>query len=326
MMSELKYTKFITINGIKRTIKVYKSALIELRDNYDLILCAAFKNDYSPVPGSLIGSLYENNINVEELSKSPEVDGKGLGFWISRPIESDICKRVGVVELVDLSKESNETEQLAIYKFVENIISYDFYRFHYQKIAMPLLGTGYLGMTIEFAVSVLLSTIINCLKTNNELTEVVFSELDDHKIEILTSQIAKLFKENYDVFISYSSKQSDIANKVANALKEKGIRPWIDSNIIQGGEDYLEKIPSGIQNSKVFLLLLTTDAENSPWVKKEIATAVSTRKYIVPYKYGDYMSNEQIGFILVDVEIIKSSKVSFDELINLIHSKIIELA
>ena len=108
--------------------------------------------------------------------------------------------------------------------------------------------------------------------------------------------------------------------------QEKGIDREIIFEAMENALMAAYKRNTGIQNSKVFLLLLTTDAENSPWVKKEIATAVSTRKYIVPYKYGDYMSNEQIGFILVDVEIIKSSKVSFDELINLIHSKIIELA
>lgn len=320
----MEFIKEITIHGIKRTITVFLDHLYNAKKQYDLMLCSAFKGDYYPLPGTVIHGLFTHGVSVEGLAENPEINGKDFGFWISKEIDSPFCKRIGCIEFIDYTS-INQKNPLGIFSFMENVISYHDKNIHIKSVATPLLGTGQQNLSYQFVVPVLIKTILNSFENNDELEDVSIFAISEDKYNILVKQLDSLFKETFDVFISYSSKQKDEASQMCSLLRDINLKTWFDSNIIQGGESYLEKIPSGIQNSKVFLLLLTPDAESSPWVSRELQTAINCHKYIVPYVITDHTIDIKFDFMLSDVQRLDSNKISQQEIVAFINRKVSEI-
>lgn len=85
-----------------------------------------------------------------------------------------------------------------------------------------------------------------------------------------------------DVFISYSSKDREWAEQICHVLELNHISYWIAPECIPGGSNYTTEIPLAIQSCCVFFILLTDHSVQSPWVKKELDTAINEKKLILP--------------------------------------------
>lgn len=72
------------------------------------------------------------------------------------------------------------------------------------------------------------------------------------------------------VFISYSSKDSEFADKLAVNLAKKRINVWLDKWAMQPGDSLLDKIQSGLTDSSFLLVVLSKNSVESEWCKKEI--------------------------------------------------------
>lgn len=75
-------------------------------------------------------------------------------------------------------------------------------------------------------------------------------------------------KYNLKVFISHSSAQDELASQIATAVG----RDWVHLDIhdFEKGQDIRREIEANIDNSTVFVLLLSDEALESEWVKKEL--------------------------------------------------------
>ena len=84
-----------------------------------------------------------------------------------------------------------------------------------------------------------------------------------------------------DIFISYSSKNLEVAEDIREYLEQNGFSWWMAPYCIAGGNDYAEEIMDGISVCKVFLLVLTEEAQLSPYVRRELECAINYNKVIV---------------------------------------------
>ena len=64
-----------------------------------------------------------------------------------------------------------------------------------------------------------------------------------------------------DVFISYSRAASEIAQKLYDALTQRGINVWYDRNNITRGGKFMDEIFQGIRTAKYFIPVLTLNVE-----------------------------------------------------------------
>ena len=88
----------------------------------------------------------------------------------------------------------------------------------------------------------------------------------------------------YDVFISYSRKDANIAEKICKVLDREGITYFIDRKGIEGGAEFLSRITSAIDNSEVLLFLASKNAYDSKYSIKEINYAIYARSAkVIPY-------------------------------------------
>ncbi len=101
-----------------------------------------------------------------------------------------------------------------------------------------------------------------------------------------------------NVFISYSTKDLDTANRINNFLKTNGISVWMAPGSIPAGSNYTKEIPRAIKACDVFILILSRNAIQSPWVPAEIENAYKKGKKIIPYAIENYNLPDDFDFLL----------------------------
>jgi predicted ATPase len=87
-----------------------------------------------------------------------------------------------------------------------------------------------------------------------------------------------------DVFISYSSKDTAIADAACAALEKNGVSCWIAPRNILPGEEWSEAIIDALNECRVLVLIFSSNANASPQVLREVERAVSKRIPILPFR------------------------------------------
>lgn len=83
------------------------------------------------------------------------------------------------------------------------------------------------------------------------------------------------------IFISYSKKNKNYADKLAKKLLDEGFDIWIDARI-ESGENWWNAIMKALRECDAFIVIMTPEAEDSAWVAREIAIADSLEKPVFP--------------------------------------------
>jgi hypothetical protein len=81
-------------------------------------------------------------------------------------------------------------------------------------------------------------------------------------------------KRKVQVFVSHSSKDKSIVDRIVSDLKNHGISVWYDKFEIKAGDNIVEKVNEGLRDSKYFLIILSPNAICSSWVTEEMSFAV----------------------------------------------------
>lgn len=84
------------------------------------------------------------------------------------------------------------------------------------------------------------------------------------------------------VFISHSWNDNDVSKKIAEFLKNDGGEIWIDYAKIDGGDSLPERIGKALEWCNALVLIWSSSAFKSPWVKEEWENALSMGKRIIP--------------------------------------------
>lgn len=87
-----------------------------------------------------------------------------------------------------------------------------------------------------------------------------------------------------DVFISYASPDSSVADALCEALEREGVTCWIAPRDVVPGEFYADAIVRAIDASKVIVLVLSQNAVTSQHVLREVERASSKRHPVVSFR------------------------------------------
>ena len=126
-----------------------------------------------------------------------------------------------------------------------------------------------------------------------------------------------------DVFLSHSSKDKPIADKVCQFLEEKGLSCWIAPRNIVPGSDWAASISTAITASKVFLLIYSENSAASSQVGRELSLAESKDDvFVVPYKVDETELSGSFEYYLTGAHWISANYAKKDykleELYNLV--------
>ncbi len=89
------------------------------------------------------------------------------------------------------------------------------------------------------------------------------------------------------IFVSYSTEDVETADSLISDLVMAERDCWQDKIAIKGGDDWIDAIPQGIENSYVMIVLVTINSLNSEWVRDEILWARQQEKVIIPLLFAD---------------------------------------
>jgi hypothetical protein len=87
---------------------------------------------------------------------------------------------------------------------------------------------------------------------------------------------------NKQVFISHSSADSEWAKSFADALRQHGIRVWLDQSQIKAGESLGEALEAGLRESDVLVAVIDPLTSFRPNLYFELGAAIGMGKRVVP--------------------------------------------
>lgn len=108
----------------------------------------------------------------------------------------------------------------------------------------------------------------------------------------------------YDIFISYSRKDSAVVQSVVDRLKAEGYNCWMDVNGIESGDAFKAKLVSAMKSSSMVVFFSSVAANNSKWTVKEINMAVHLNKPIIPVRLDESAYDDSIMFDLSGLDFI----------------------
>lgn len=277
-----------------KTIAVHVMNIGELDEPLDIMTASSFYYDYSPVPRSLMRALRDGGISVMELSTHPEIDlRKTAHVWLSQEIQdADLpIKRIGVMELTDYRE--NRTGQSRGEQIIAVIQSY--FRMleiaamngiKVERIGLPIVGGGHQKISLDLILIPVLNECVNFLKNNEQVKEIhvitqrqpmayQFAKALDTKYDLEHPvRVSPQFTGNSDrrVFISYSTKDKNVADNLCAKLERSGIKAWYAPRDIHSG-NYAEAIVNAIRQSTHFVVIISENSLQSQHVLNEIDLA-----------------------------------------------------
>ena len=106
------------------------------------------------------------------------------------------------------------------------------------------------------------------------------------------------------VFISYSSKNVELAEKIKKLLNDNQIKTWMAPADIPLGKKYAQVINRAIKDCDSFLLVLSKDAQASNWVSKEVERAITNQKLVMPVRIDDVILNDEFELYISENQCI----------------------
>ena len=97
------------------------------------------------------------------------------------------------------------------------------------------------------------------------------------------------------VFISYSSKEVDIAKKICAFLEGENIPCWIAPRNVNPGENYATQIVNAIRNCDALVLLASNNTNLSGHVSNEVSIALANQLFsetMVAYHQKDLLPKD----------------------------------
>ena len=92
---------------------------------------------------------------------------------------------------------------------------------------------------------------------------------DKEKVDIASALQAKADADNFDVFLSYNSKDREAVEKIAIQLKEHGILPWFDKWELVPGRSWQQALAKQILKTKAAAVFVGVSGMG-PWHEMEM--------------------------------------------------------
>lgn len=282
----------LSIDGTVKEISVFCDDVTCFSGNIDILTTSAFIGSYHPTPRTVFHALMNCGINVQSLAYKPEFDLRTpCHVWLSEEISrsSARIRRIGCVEFngrYTRSWDSVESEQAvhSIQAYFSLLDIASFYGVNVTTVALPLLGSGRQNISGDLMITPLLNECISFLKRNPFAKNIYFIEKNPEKANLIARALENSlrFSDNVNsaksdsmskdlAFISYSSKDKNIADNLCSKLERHGIKVWYAPRDVHG--PYADAIVKAIDKARYFIVILSQNSICSEHVLNEIDLA-----------------------------------------------------
>ncbi|XP_070564317.1 uncharacterized protein [Ptychodera flava] len=239
---------------------------LKKEDEVDVLMVSAFRGDYSPTPLSLIGALDNHlKLSVEDLAKDKEEDLRKLySCWWSKPLPAKYSYgRVLCFEHRKLMRGHPAELVGDVFRCLVSIL-----RNQDGRVITPLLTTGDQGFPKKIMLQSMVEGAVNWIKAGlplRKLKIVLFANVEGtnqvQQAKKRFEDISQIFSElkqkyegqqfmpeevpiQYDVYLSYSEKDSESAMKLKESLQKmkKDIKIFLEQQELVADEVWQDTI------------------------------------------------------------------------------------
>lgn len=145
----------------------------------------------------------------------------------------------------------------------------------------------------------MLNDMVNSHLIQNYIRSSIKKLLDEYELNLIK------------IFISYSNKNKEEGEKIANFFKILGLDCFISGLNLEVSDNFFERIYSEIEKSNIFLLLLNQNYSNSEWCDQEAGMAFMKYKHNNSLIFPIFMENKIPYGFLSNIQGIKYSETDF---------------
>ena len=238
----------------------------------DFLIVSAIPGSYYPSRGTLIDSLDKKSIELNKLAKNIKYDyRKEFSCWLSQKINH---KEKGIefdhILVFEPFNRGSPGELVGdIFRALIPFLSHEI-----NKVATPLVSTGAVGSNpieimenlVEFAYYWMLNglqlQVLKIVINQKPLLNITLPSFQTFKYNLPKQQDqAVKIEKNHDIFISYSHKNSKIADFIFTTLKSinSNLRIYMDKLELNTGASWQQEIFISLEKSKFIFALLSPD-------------------------------------------------------------------
>lgn len=112
----------------------------------------------------------------------------------------------------------------------------------------------------------------------------------------------------YNVFVSASHKDRDLARDLQRRLKEAGVHPTYSEMTLSAGSEFEKVFMDQLKNADEIMVILSNNSVENLWMMFEIGAASSLRKKITPVVVG--LEKQQLPPVVKQLKYIKYDKLA----------------
>jgi hypothetical protein len=102
----------------------------------------------------------------------------------------------------------------------------------------------------------------------------------------------------HQVFICYSHHDASYADSTCRALEDAGIRCWMAPRDISPSKYWAEEIIDAISSAAILVLILSSNSNESPQVRREVERAVSKDVPVLPLRVEDVLLSKSFEYFI----------------------------
>lgn len=125
-----------------------------------------------------------------------------------------------------------------------------------------------------------------------------------------------------EIFISYTSKDLDIATKVYESLIDSDFTCWFAPNDVPPGGDYASRITEALEKVRYVLVLVSKDSGLSDHVHREVTIAAKNNKIIIPFRIDSFPLSDWMSYYFSTLNWVESNEEQIEESIASLIEKI----
>lgn len=272
-----------------RTIELYHGDLtaLEPEEAVDILVVSAFRGDYWPAPGTLIGALAKKNVSIQELATKKAIDlRKTCSCWLSNDLHN-LPEGMNFKKIICFEPEAFMQAPLLVGDIFRCLLALLPAKMASTSVAMPLISTGDMGIAVPKMLDAILEAATHWMALGlpvHTLKIVVYApdKVDEVHTAFEKWRAAHVVptmrpSQNYkfDLFISYSHKNRDEVDFLVAELRHQhpALKIFLDRFELNPGMSWPQEIYAAIDTCHYVVAVYTPDYVSSKVCQHEFAIA-----------------------------------------------------
>jgi len=199
-----------------------------------------------------------------------------------------------------------------------------------ETVGLTIPGTGNQRIAMERIIGPLITETLRYLRNALATRQIYFIIMDAQKAGVLARELEQSYllmqtqmpaapAVRRRAFLSYSTKDTAVAERLLEHLEQRGIDVFYAPRDISPGTDYTVAIIEAIDHCDYFVLLVSADSMQSEHVKNELALAhdhLRDGTMIMPFRIDDEQLGADFRYYLVRQQIFDGQRPPLEEQIE----------